>query len=348
VKREQALMQPEGRPASLEVTGGFKSYWTANHALWLLAVVAALFVIRAAASVLVPIVVGVLMSYVLDQVVTWLERHKVPRLAGAALTLVAAVAVVAAVVYLLSGQLQNALAEIPQAIERLRSSVREFAGAELLESATSGQSQAVSQFIGWTATSLMTLVSDVTIVLFLVFFLLLDGDHFCRRATEIAGGSGQVLADINAQIQRFLIVRLVTAVIVGVATWVVLALMSVPQAVVWAVLAGVVNSVPYFGPVIVSGGLFVIGLGESGDLTRALEISGAALVITSLEGWLITPPLLGKVESMNATVVFVGLLMWTWLWGAWGALLGVPMLVVIKAVADHAPGLRPLARLMAR
>jgi predicted PurR-regulated permease PerM len=76
-------------------------------------------------------------------------------------------------------------------------------------------------------------------------------------------------------------------------------------------------------------------------------MSGAALAITSLEGWLLTPPLMGKAERMSALAVFVGLLLWTWIWGAWGTLLAVPMLVLVKSVADHIEPLNPIGRLMA-
>jgi predicted PurR-regulated permease PerM len=109
----------------------------------------------------------------------------------------------------------------------------------------------------------------------------------------------------------------------------------------------VFNSIPYFGPIIVSGGLLVVGLVQGGGITQALQMSAAALVITSLEGWLLTPPLMGKAERMSALAVFLGLLLWTWIWGAWGTILAVPMLVIVKSVADHVPRLRPIGRLMA-
>jgi predicted PurR-regulated permease PerM len=112
-------------------------------------------------------------------------------------------------------------------------------------------------------------------------------------------------------------------------------------------LAGAFNSIPYFGPVIVSGGLFVVGLAQSGDVIEALKMSGAALAITSLAGWLLTPLLMGKAEHMSALIVFMGLLLWTWIWGAWGTILAVPMLVVVKSIADHVPALKPVSRLMA-
>jgi predicted PurR-regulated permease PerM len=116
---------------------------------------------------------------------------------------------------------------------------------------------------------------------------------------------------------------------------------------VWGILAGVFNSIPYFGPVIVSGGLFVVGIVQGGDLAQALLMSGVALAITTLEGWLLTPLLMGKVENMNALTVFIGLMVWTWLWGAWGTILAVPMLAIVKSTADHVPGLYRVGRLMA-
>jgi len=88
----------------------------------------------------------------------------------------------------------------------------------------------------------------------------------------------------------------------------------VQHAAVWGILAGVFNSIPYFGPVIVSGGLLVVGLVQGGELAQALLMSGVALLallITSLEGWLLTPLLLGKVENMSALTVFIGLMLWT-------------------------------------
>jgi len=202
--------------------------------------------------------------------------------------------------------------------------------------------------------SLVTWAGNIVVIVFLVFFLLSSGHHFRDRMVEIAGPAlerrritASVLDEINAQVQRFLLVRLVTATAVGIATWAVLAWMGVQNAAVWGILAGAFNSIPYFGPVIVSGGLFAVGLVQDGGLMQALEMAGAALIITSLEGWLLTPPLLGKAERMSALTVFLGILLWTWIWGAWGTILAVPMLVIVKSVGDRVEPLRPIGRLMA-
>jgi predicted PurR-regulated permease PerM len=123
--------------------------------------------------------------------------------------------------------------------------------------------------------------------------------------------------------------------------------MGISQALVWGMIAGLLNAIPYFGPVVVSGGLLAVALVQTGDPLRAIEVSAAALAITSIEGWWLTPTLLGRTERMHMLVIFIGLLFFSWLWGAWGTLLAVPMLVVIKSVADHVERLKPLSRLMA-
>jgi predicted PurR-regulated permease PerM len=87
---------------------------------------------------------------------------------------------------------------------------------------------------------------------------------------------------------------------------------------------------------------------QDGGADQAWRMAGATLIITSLEGWLLTPHLMGRAERMNVLSVFVGLLVWTWLWGAWGTLLAVPMLAVVKSFCDHIDSLRPIGRVLAR
>jgi predicted PurR-regulated permease PerM len=340
-------------------------------AVWIVALVAVIFLLRAASQLLIPVVLAVLISYALEPVVAWLARRRVPRAAGASLLLGAILALTVWGGYSLRDDARDAVAALPeaarrardlvwspdgggavthvrQAAEELRGGQTEPAREGAAQDPASGMGQLVQAGIG----SVLALAGHVTVIFFLVFFLLISGNHFRARIVEVAGArlerrriTATIIDEINAQIQRFLLVRLVTAAVVAVATWIVLAMMDVQQAAVWGILAGVFNSIPYFGPIIVSGGLLVVGLVQ-GDPGQALKMSGAALVITSLEGWLLTPPLLGKAERMHVVVVFLGVLLWTWIWGAWGTILAVPMLVVLKSVADHVDTLKPVSRLM--
>ena len=348
-------------------------------ALWTLAVVAVVLFLRAAAQLLIPIALGVLISYALEPVVCWLTRRSIPRPVGTTLVLSVLVLLAAWGVFALKDDVTRAIESLPQIARRAREVVSSQSGSgpaasvqqaasELRGSSpsnpagTGGQTgpredaggMELPRLLQRGVSSVFALAGHILVIFFLVFFLLLSGNHVKKRLVEIAGADPErrrttatILDSINAQIQRFLLVRLVTAAIVGGLTWLVLAWMGVQNAAVWGILAGVFNSIPYFGPVIVSGGLLLVGLLQGGGLSQALQMSGAALVITSLEGWLLTPPLMGKAERMSALAVFLGLLLWTWIWGAWGTILAVPMLVVIKSVADHVDSLKPVGRLLA-
>jgi predicted PurR-regulated permease PerM len=305
--------------------------------------------LRTARELLIPIVIAMLVSYALEPIVARLERLRIPRAFGASLVVATLVGAAAWGLYVSRDQVLEALTSVPGAIRQVGQWVGGSQAARQAQEATRSP-EVIQQGVSW----ILSAASDMTIVTFLVFFLLLSGSHFKKRVIELAGPhleqrriTAEVLNEINEQIQRFLQVTAVTSVVVGAATWGALAMLGIRQAAVWGVLAGVFNSIPYFGPVIVSGGLFVIGFLQFGEPAAALKVSAVSLAITSFEGWLLTPLLLGRAEQMHVIVVFVGVLLWTWLWGAWGTVLAVPMLAVIKSICDHVEPLAPVSRLLA-
>ena len=353
-----------------------------TRALWILATLALLASLRLASGLLIPIVLAVLASLALEPLVAWLVRRSVPRLAATALVLGVLLGGLGWGAYSLKDNLVSGLQAIPAAFERSRELLEQMLGTTGMNrdpsqdesssrpqadraparepgSAPPSAGEMPAQVMSGAASaaqragqSLVALAGNLMVVVFLMFFLLYAGPDTSDRIVALSRNEerrrvvASILADVNAQIQRFLLVRLVTSIAVALGTWAALAWLGADNAIVWAVLAGVFNSIPYFGPVIVSGGLFVVGLVQGGT-SDAIKMSAAALLITSLEGWLLTPPLMGRAERMNVLSVFLGLLLWTWLWGAWGTLLAVPMLAVMKSVADRVEGLRPLGRLMA-
>jgi predicted PurR-regulated permease PerM len=320
-------------------------------ALWIVAVVAIVFLLREAKALLIPIALAVLISYALAPVVSWLERHRVPRLAGAGLVLLLILGASGGAGYALRDEAKELAATLPEALQRLRQEALSRLGTETTAIQPAASGQTTGSLTQRAVGAMFSLAGDLIIIFFLVYFLLISGHHVRSRLIEIAGPerrmASTIIDDINTQIQRYLLVLLVTAIVVGAATWAVLAWMGVRHAATWGILAGVFNSIPYFGPIVVSGGLFLVGMIQGGGMTQALQMSGVAILITSLEGWLLTPALMGKAERMSALAVFLGVLLWTWIWGPWGTVLAVPMLVVVKSVADHVPPLRPIGRLMA-
>jgi predicted PurR-regulated permease PerM len=208
-------------------------------------------------------------------------------------------------------------------------------------------------YLYWGGMNLVGAAGQFAVLLFLVYFFLVTGDLYKRKIVKIAGPAlwqkkltVQILDEINQQISSFIRVQLFTSAVVAVATTVALWLLGVQQFIVWGLLAGIFNSIPYLGPFLVSGGLSVVAFMQFDDVEKTLTVAGAAFLITSLEGFLLTPALMSRAARMNPVAVFVGLLFWSWIWGIWGAVLAVPMLMMLKAVCDHIEDLQPIGELL--
>ena len=93
-------------------------------------------------------------------------------------------------------------------------------------------------------------------------------------------------------------------------------------------------------------GLALLGFLQFGTVGMTIAVAGVALLITTLEGSLLTPMLMSRAASMNQVAIFTGLLFWSWVWGIWGLLLAVPMMMVIKVVCDRVGPLQPVGHLL--
>ena len=349
-------------------------------ALSVVALLAGVVLLYEGRSVLIPIVLSVLVSYALDPVVSWLERRSVPRLVGTTLVMLLLTGGITAVVYGLSYQATALVDELPRAARTVREQIRssrqpggaleridrartelERASQDLSNTGTvaspkppsSEASLSFTQFFWWGSTGLFALAGHATVIFFLIFFMLLSGDLFKRKLLKIAGQTLsrrkvtlEVLNEIDGEIKRYLLVRLITSVVVGLATWAALAWVGLQNPAVWGLAAGICNVIPYLGPVLVCGGIAIIALLQFGNVTMAAVASGLALLITALEGWLLDPPLMGKAERLNPVAVLVGLIFWTAVWGGWGALLAVPLLSVTKTICDRVEGFKPVGELL--
>ena len=200
---------------------------------------------------------------------------------------------------------------------------------------------------------LMSVLGQLTIVLFLTFFALAAGDTFRHKLMRIAGPSLarrkvtlQVIDEINGQVQRYLLVQLATSAIVGLATGLTYAILGLENAAVWGVIAAVLNLAPYIGSLAVTGASALVAFLQFGTLDMAFAVGGASLVIHTLVGNLLTPWLTSRASSLSPVAVFVSVLAWGWLWGLWGLLLGIPIMMAVKAVCDRVEDLHAVGELL--
>jgi predicted PurR-regulated permease PerM len=351
-------------------------------ALTILAVLAIVLVLQYAQAMIIPIVLGMLISHALEPMIAWFERRRIPRALSAAVVLVTLVAAGGWMLYGLRSQASAIVEQLPTAARRLRQTLERDRptaataiaqvqkAASEIEKATSAASPPpppsgvqrvqvesapinIGDYVMWGSLGIVAALGQLVLILFLAYFLLLSGDLYRRKLVKIIGTTlsekkvtVQILQEIDRQISMFLLVQVFTSTLVAIATWLAFTALGVEQAAVWGVLAGIFNSIPYFGPVLVTGGTSVVALLQFGDLKMAALVGGVALLITSLEGFLLTPWLTSRAARMNAVAIFVGLLFWGWVWNVWGMLLAVPLLMVMKAVCDHVEDFRGIGELL--
>jgi predicted PurR-regulated permease PerM len=356
-------------------------------ALTVIAALAVILVLQYAQAVLIPIVLGVLISYGLAPLVASLQRLYVPRALGAAVAVAVFVGTLGLGVYVLTDDVMAVVGSIPEATQRIREHLRVFRRApgdalqKMQDAATEIDKAAqeaaapvkpeppptrgvqkvqvvdptfkASDYLWYGGIGLVGFAGQFVLVLFLVYFSLVTGDLYKRKLVKIAGptlsnkkATLEILNDISEQIATFIRVQILTSLIVAVATGFALWWFGLQQYIVWGLLAGLFNSIPYLGPVIVTGALGVVAFLEFNDPLITTYICGVTFAITSLEGFLLTPMLMGRAAQMNPVAIFVGLLFWSWIWGIWGTVLAVPMLMIMKAFCDHLEDLQPIGELL--
>lgn len=374
---------PEAPPDQEPAAAPSASLVGRNPALTILAICAVILLLRYMQEVLVPFVLAALTFYALDPLVDRLERWRLPRAIGAALALLVVVTAAGGLAFTLSDDVVAVANDIPAATQKLRAVLRasrneppgimeklkqaateldktaaEAAGAtQLPEGVVRVQMEApsinLSEYVRWGPIGIVSFAAGAIMVLFLAYFLLVTDDLFKRKLVELIGSTlthkkvtVQVLNEIATQIEAFLAVQIFTSIVVGLVTWLVLWWLGLANAAVWGLAAGIFNSIPYFGPLIVTGGLSVIAYVQFGTPAMALTVAGAALLITTLEGWILTPLLVSRVAQINAVSIFAGLLFWSWLWGIWGMLLAVPIMMATKVICDRVEELQPIGTLL--
>jgi len=353
-------------------------------ALAVLAVLAVVYALHWARAVFIPLMLGVMISYALSPPVNVMQKWHIPRAIGAAVLLLAIVGGVGSAIYSLSDDAGDLIETLPDAAHKLRLALLKKPGSsestiEKMQRAATQIDQAASEsgapapaapsgvtrvqvenpqlnvkdYLWMGTKGAIGFAGQISMVLFLAYFIMVSGNTFRRKMVRIAGPTMhkkrdtlRVLDEINGQIQRFLLVQIAASIVVGVVTWLAFLWIGMEHAAIWGIAAGVFNTIPYLGPIIVTGGTAFVAFLQFGTVSMALLVAGISLLITSLEGYLLTPWLTGRASRMNPLAVFIGVLFWGWLWGVWGLLLGVPIIMMIKAVCDRVEDLKPVGQLL--
>ncbi len=350
--------------------------------LAVLAVLATIFMLRWASAVLIPLMLGLVSSYALTPLVNVLAGRRLPRLFAASAVMFGIVGAMGAGAYYLADDAADLVETLPAAAKKLRDAMQRSArtstpvaqvqeAAAQIEAASKEANKSARVRDGvqvvrieragldlkeylWSGTlGLVTLIGQFTIVFFITLFLLASGDTFRRKIVHIAGGrlskrklTVQAMDEISSQIQGYLLVQLGISVLVGVSTWLVFLWIGLENAAVWGVASGVLNLVPYIGPIAVTAASALVAFMQFGTFEGVLLVTAAGIVIHIISGYVLAPWFTSRAAKMSPVVIFVGVMAWGWLWGIWGLLLGIPILMMVKSICDRVEDLKPIGELL--
>ena len=156
----------------------------------------------------------------------------------------------------------------------------------------------------------------------------------------------RVMRDINDRVGTYLFALVVIYSLVAVVSTIVLALMGFPNPVLWGVLMGLASFVPFIGPPVAIGLVAFVALLTYDDWMHMLAAPAMLAAIHFVESQLITPAFVSRRCALNTVAVFAGVAFLGWMWGAVGAIVAVPLLILISTIAAHLPSLRWLEVLL--
>jgi predicted PurR-regulated permease PerM len=355
-----------------------------SASLALIAALLCLFALHWASAVFIPLMMGMMFSYALTPVVDLMSRWWLPRPVAAALLLIALLSAIGWGAFALRDDADSLIESLPEAARQLKESLRsphnqpesnfdrmQKAATQLEQAAADSDATRgavgkgvarvqidkapfnIKDYVFVGGVRLAQMLAQCIVVGFITYFLLASGDAFRRKLVRIAGPTFgrrkitvQALDEISQQIQRYLVMQLLTSVAVGVATAAAFWMIGMKHFAVWGVAAAVFNLVPYLGSIALCGVSAVVALTQFGTIDKALLVASISVGLHIVSGYLVAPWLTGRTSRLSAVVVFVGVLAWGWLWGMWGLLLGAPMLMAIKAVCDRVDDLKPIGELL--
>jgi predicted PurR-regulated permease PerM len=353
-------------------------------ALGILAALAAVFALSWAQSFLVPLLLGIVITYTLNPLVAWLEAISIPRVVGTVVVMVSVIGALVLGTYSLRGQMQTIIEQLPAAATKLAAGlahmrIGQTGNMQKMQDAATTVEKATTQaaggavaprqpatrviveqptfklgsFLWGTSMDALGAIVQAAMVVFLVFFLLLGGDTFKRKLVRLTGPSlsrrkitVHILDDINGSIQKYMFMLLATNLLVALLTWIAFRWIGLENAGAWAAAAGLLHIVPYLGPGITAAATGMAAFMQFDSFAMALLVGGASMAIATVVGTFVTTWMTGRIASMNSAAVFISLLFWGWLWGIWGMLLSIPMIVIVKVVSQHVEQLHPVAELL--
>ncbi len=334
--------------------------------LGVLTVIAVGFVLYQIRSIILPFSLAVFISYLINPVVQFFENRHIPPFLSIILALIITFLLLNLFGVLIYTSIRSFASEFPKYSQRLNVLLYQildflkiprdaFSGQDYkqdrLQILTSIQSLSLNRIILNTLGSLLNFMSNSLLVLLFLLFILIGRNQLIKKvqvafeaqtALRLAG----MLTNINNQIQRYLIAKSIISLATGVLFFIVLQSFGVEFAIIWGLLAFLLNFIPNIGSIIATILPLLIGFIQFGSLGKLFWIALFLSTIQIVIGNFLDPRIVGRSLNLSPLVVLFSLMFCGWLWGVIGMFLAVPISVIVKIIFENMKSLRFMSILM--
>ncbi|QJR09207.1 hypothetical protein DSM104443_00244 [Usitatibacter rugosus] len=344
-------------------------------AVWMIVALGTIALLYFARAFFIPLLLAITLAYVLRPVVDAMVNFHIPRGLAASAAVISLAGVIGLGIYAFSDDLVKLTETLPRAAREVRVALQDTRGSkpgplsqmretakelDRAAAAASGNSAPsapaaaptlgtrVQEYVVTQGMAVVLLAGQALFVFLLTWFVLSEDETFKRKLLKIVGPSFarkkitvRILDDIDTQVTRQMGAMVVANVLIGACTGIAFAVMGMEQATLWGVLAGVLHFIPYVGQALVTTLSSAAAYLQFGSMSSALTIGGITLALSFAIGTVLMTFMQSRVSKVNATVLFVAILFFGWLWGAWGLVLAAPIVAMMKSVCDHVEAFAP-------
>jgi predicted PurR-regulated permease PerM len=312
--------------------------------------------LRAAQSLIIPFLLAVFLAIICSPAVIWLHRRRVPRVLAILLVVVALMGVLTGVGALVGGSVNDFIESVPTYQGRLNTLLENWShwldrfdvdlpSLRVQDYVNLG---GVMNVLGTGLKGLAATLSNTFLIILTTVFILAEATTFSVKLRAAFGDSRRSipnLGQVTTQVQRYLAVKTAVSLVTGAAVALWTSLLGLDFALVWGLLAFLLNYIPNIGSIIAAVPAVLLATVQLG-LGPALLVAAGYLVVNTALGNIVEPALMGQAVGLSTLVVFVSLVFWGWVWGPVGMLLSVPLTMIVKIFLENSDELRWLAVLL--
>jgi len=313
-----------------------------------------------ARSIFVPFVMAIFLLYMLNPVISFLERRGISSWFAGFLSLVLVAGLMATLGQIIGASIQEFADNFPEYEPRIRELSDRIVnlipgGADLSDPSTLGftalESISIPGIIATLVGSIGGLASETLLVLLILAFMLAGRNSIQAKIPlafekKTADRIGAVLEDVNAQIQQYIVAKSFISLLTAVLSMIILTLFGIEFVLVWGVIIFVLNFIPNIGSIIATLLPLSLAVIMLDSLIQVLWLGVALIGVQFLIGNILDPKLVGDRIGISPVTILFALVAWSWMWGIVGMFLAVPLTVLLKIIFENISALRFISVLM--